>query len=176
MRFRRSDSRGARGFSLVEIALALGVVALALVSILGLIPVALDAAEESRSQARAALISRRVFADLRAGVFTNAPVTTAISANGTEGVVFVDLSSNATNSVRVAYDADGLPLAPLNAGEFAAGFSGSGGRAALFLVELTSAPHGSIPGLARVDASVERPAAAATAARKRYEFTTLIGR
>ena len=78
MRSPRSDPHPRGGFSLVEIALALGVVALALVSILGLIPVALDAAEESRSQARAALISRRIFADLRAGTFTNAPVTTSV--------------------------------------------------------------------------------------------------
>ncbi len=172
--FHESRFAGSGGFSLIEIALALGVVAIALVAILGLLPVALDAAQESRNQARATFISQLVFGDLRSGVYTNAPVTTVLEANGTQTQAALDLSTNATHSFYVAYDESGRPMANLTSAQFALGFGGSAARPAAFLAQITGGPHDSIPNLARLEASVEQPAQAADANRRRYYFTTLI--
>ena len=171
-----SSERRAAGFTLVEIALALGVVAFALTAILGLVPVALDAARDSREQVRAALISQLVFGDLRAGTFTNAPVTALLQTNGTQTRIPLDLSSNLTQTVRIAYDAEGRPTGSLTAAEFANGFSGPPDRPAAFLASLRTTPHPSIPGLARVELSVEQPAGAPQPARRSHAFVTQIAR
>jgi Tfp pilus assembly protein PilV len=54
------------GFSLVEVALALGIAAIALVAIIGLIPVGLNNNQTSSGQTAAAGIAAAVVADLRA--------------------------------------------------------------------------------------------------------------
>ena len=51
-------------FSLVEIVLAVGIISFALVGILGMFPVALDAATRSREETQAAFIARSIYSDL----------------------------------------------------------------------------------------------------------------
>ena len=58
-----------RGFSLVEVVLALGIAAFALLVIVGLLPVGLQMAGESEDESRAVNILSSVTADRRVGAF-----------------------------------------------------------------------------------------------------------
>ena len=64
----------AGGFSLIEVALALGVAAFALVAILGLIPIGLNSNKASIEQTEAAALAAGVVADLRATPVAIPPV------------------------------------------------------------------------------------------------------
>ena len=57
--------RGSRGFSLVEVVLALGVAAVAFTSIMGLFPLGLDMSRETHEETQAALIAQSILGDLR---------------------------------------------------------------------------------------------------------------
>ena len=57
--------RGSRGFSLVEVVLALGVAAVAFTSIMGLFPLGLDMSRETYEETQAALIAQSILGDLR---------------------------------------------------------------------------------------------------------------
>jgi uncharacterized protein (TIGR02598 family) len=58
-------SRLHRGFTLVEVILALAVMAIGLVGILGIFPVALNTARESKQETRIAQLAQTMFSDLR---------------------------------------------------------------------------------------------------------------
>jgi len=87
----------ASAFSLVEITLALGIVAFALLAIFGLLPVAIDSSRESAKDATFSAITERVVGDLRSRGYdwlTNASATPA------------------PNTVwPYAFDSDGRPVA-----------------------------------------------------------------
>jgi len=57
--------RGSRGFSLVEVVLALGVAAVAFTSIMGLFPLGLDMSRETHEETQAALLAQSILGDLR---------------------------------------------------------------------------------------------------------------
>jgi Tfp pilus assembly protein PilV len=61
----KKSRRISAGFSLVEVALALGVAAFALVAIIGLIPIGLNSNQASSEQTAAAGLSAEIIADLR---------------------------------------------------------------------------------------------------------------
>ena len=54
-----------KGFSLVEVVLALGVAAVAFTSIMGLFPLGLDMSRETHEETQAALIAQSILGDLR---------------------------------------------------------------------------------------------------------------
>ena len=60
---------GCHGFSLVEVALALGIFAFALVAVLGTLPISSQTAREGMAGARAAQIAESLFASFRAQPF-----------------------------------------------------------------------------------------------------------
>ena len=62
---------GDRGFTLVEVTLAMGIVAFAVVSILGTIPIALNSARQSTDQGRASAIANTLFTSFRSQPFRN---------------------------------------------------------------------------------------------------------
>lgn len=83
MSFRDLSRRRARGaFSLVEVALALGIAGFVLVGLIGAIPVASNVGRQSIEQTRAASIAATVFTSLRAGKFDAAFLTD----NGTDTI------------------------------------------------------------------------------------------
>lgn len=59
-------SLSSRAFTLIEIVLAVGIISFSLVGILGLFPVAMNAARESREETQAAFVARTLFAGLLA--------------------------------------------------------------------------------------------------------------
>ena len=54
-----------KGFSLVEVVLALGVAAVAFTAIMGLFPLGLDMSRETHEETQAALIAQSILGDLR---------------------------------------------------------------------------------------------------------------
>ncbi len=68
------------GFSLVEIVIALGLVAVALVAILSLLPVAMNASRDSIGDTRASLIVQDVGSRVR-GLLTNAALALPLTTN-----------------------------------------------------------------------------------------------
>ena len=70
----RTERPLSAGFSLIEVALALGVAAFALVAIIGLIPIGLNSNQTSSEQTAAAGLAAGIVADLRATPVTIPPV------------------------------------------------------------------------------------------------------
>lgn len=68
-----SDSGFQKGFSLVEVTLALGIAAFCLIAILGLLPVGLNSNQASIEQTAAAGLARGIIADLRCAPKTVPP-------------------------------------------------------------------------------------------------------
>lgn len=66
MRLSTSQWKSRAAFSLVEVALALGVAGFCLVAVIGLVPVGVDTAQQASDQAAASSILSHVLADLRA--------------------------------------------------------------------------------------------------------------
>ena len=98
-----------RAFSLVEVALALGIVAFVLVGLIGAIPVASDAGRRSIEQTRAASIADTVFASLRAGKFSASSLlddgTDAINLNKSDSPADYQAYFDETVSTATANDA-----------------------------------------------------------------------
>ena len=73
-------NRRPSGFSLVEVVLALGVLAFSILAIMGIIPAGLNSSRSSQDETRAAQLAQMVFASLASGApsnFANVPVTAA---------------------------------------------------------------------------------------------------
>ncbi len=76
----------AAAFSLVEVALALGVASFCLISVIGLIPVGVNTGQIASDQTIAGSILTEVLTDLRATPRTSPPGGAAISRNAIRGV------------------------------------------------------------------------------------------
>lgn len=95
-------------FSLIEIALALGIITFALVGIVGLFPVAVGAATDSQQETQAALIARSIFNQLQATPDTSTrKVTTGDSYDDSASA---EINLEATADTTIGYDVDGNPL------------------------------------------------------------------
>ena len=159
------------GFSLVEVALALGVVAFALVAILGMVPVAIDAAQQSRDETRATFIARGLLETLRSGedggyVIESAPGDFSAAS-------YPDDPAGVAGFARrhyFAYDSGGELLGATAAGVFDGG--GGAPSGAVYLARLSL--DGRDDGLVHAEALVETPAAAARDNRSSYPFVTLV--
>jgi Flp pilus assembly pilin Flp len=163
MRFRGHRS----GFTLVEIALALGVVAFALVAIIGMLPVALESARESKLQTQAAFVARSIFNGLTVASGAQAMVLTS-SSGGNSDFTAVPLPPDSEQIFHAAYDASGRFLGPAGSYEDGSGMPPS----ALFATRLSLRPRND--GLTDSILSVEAPAQARTENRKRYVFTSVL--
>jgi len=159
----------ARGFSLVEVVLALGVIAFALVGIMGLFPVAMRSAQESQRETRATLIAQQIFSDLRASTGTNRLIVRGPSATNASWLITNFCLAGNTNLV-LSYDASGIGRTDQISTD---AFDGSIPDA-VFLASVAVDTNTGIPNLSRVQATVEAPAAAPSAKRTKYTFVTLM--
>ncbi|MEI6033479.1 MAG: hypothetical protein WCS65_04240 [Verrucomicrobiae bacterium] len=165
---RRSASAG---FSLFEIVLALGVVAFALVGIVGLFPAAIKSAQEGRQETRATLIAQQIFADLRVRSGTTRLVVCGGSASDV-GSLRTNFSLAVDGSAEfLAYDQDGAGIEGISGSAFT-----NGHGPACFLAAVRVDTNTGDPNLARVQSTIETPAAAPVANRSKYQFVTLIRR
>ncbi|MDR1191945.1 MAG: hypothetical protein LBK60_09855 [Verrucomicrobiales bacterium] len=108
------------GFSLIELVLALGILAYVLVAILMLFPLALDTAADSKNETRATFIAQNLLAELQALPDDLNPVrrvflTTAPGAPA--AAVSLDLSAD-REPCYLAFNANGETLGVLTAGDY----------------------------------------------------------
>ena len=91
----RKPGLGATGFSLIEVVLAIGIIAISLVAILGVFPTGLSSARTSINDTRAGALANAVFATIEAqtATFSN------INCYGTT----LDLSSLTTTDTKTLY-------------------------------------------------------------------------
>lgn len=156
-----------RGFSLVEITIALGIVAFALVAIMGLFPVAMKNATESQVETRATFIAQSIFSDLEAGPSaTNTFLATGPDWSNSGSRQVVNLSANGT--YYVAYSEEGKPIGAPTAAAFDTG--GGGNYGARVMIARDSV----ITNLSRVEVQVESPLSAPTNGRTKFSFVTLM--
>lgn len=92
-----SRTRGAPAFSLIEVVIALGIIAFAITAINGLLSVALKSSRASTDETVVASFSGDIMSDLRRRQFTNAMSSLLVGSN-----VFFDGSGKKLNDVGVA--------------------------------------------------------------------------
>ncbi len=163
------------GFSLVEIVLALAVIAFALVGIMGLFPVAMRSAQESQRETRATFIAQKIFSDLRIVNGTNRLLVRGPSlTNSSQLITNFSLAVN-NNQTFLAYDSDGsgLPLNITSGIQFSNAIPPST-PPAIFVASILVDTNTGLPNLSRVQATIETPAVAPSTNRSRYTFTTLM--
>lgn len=155
-----------RGFSLIEVVLALGVIAFALVGIMGLFPVAMKSAQESQRETRATLIAQQIFSDLRVSAGTNRFVISGPTASTTNG-----LSLSSDGNLYLAFGTNGSPLASVTSSDFTNSYPD---LAASFLANISVDTNTGTSNLSRVQTTIETPAAAPSTSRAKYTFVTLM--
>jgi uncharacterized protein (TIGR02598 family) len=110
----RKSLRDRRAFSLIEIILAVAVIAFALTAILGMFPVAVGAATDSQRETQAALIARSIFDQLQARPETPTRYFTFETNSSNPGKLEqfkVQLDGTNTYTAAAVLDSDGAPLA-----------------------------------------------------------------
>ncbi|MEM6885617.1 MAG: prepilin-type N-terminal cleavage/methylation domain-containing protein [Verrucomicrobiota bacterium] len=171
------------GFSLVEIVLALGIISFALVGILGMFPVALNTAKDSKAETIIAFIGQSIMADI-SGTKQTVPVGSSaiIQMVGTPPVtntqsliqagsstVSLDLLST-TTTLYLAYDSEGTCQKALSESEYNAGVPD-----AAYIVQLVSEHSPTeFTDLTRIQMDVGFPAAAPLQFRETRTFLRLI--
>ena len=159
-----------RAFTLVEIALSLGIAGFALVAILGVIPVAIETAKEARHETRATFIAQTIMETLRSGIEGNG--TLQIDSNREVPVAFESIPlPPAIESVThdLAYDIGGTFLGQIKEYDYAMGQETLPGT--VFIARLILRRNGE---LVKTEVSVETPAIAAEPNRRKYSYVTLI--
>jgi len=187
------------GFTLIEIVLAIGIMSFALVGILGLFPVALETARDSKAETQVALLARQIESDLLAsqawnmstgsgGVQTlnwsarlfnsnSASYANDIAKYNTLGITATLPAGSATTATTYLAFANNtnqelLPLGTtLSATQFDNGVSGAD---YLARIEATY-NHPDHPGLVQILITLSSPGNAPAAARRSNEFFTLMG-
>lgn len=163
--------RGARssGFSLIEVVLALGVIAFALVGIMGLFPVAMKSAQESQRETRAAQIARQIFDDLQSLPGTNTALVRGMSiTNVADRITGINLANGSTNIL--GYDDQGNGLtANIPASQFD---DPIGGTNISYVAKVEILPNSSPSRISRVQVNIEVPAFAPSSGRSKFTFVT----
>jgi uncharacterized protein (TIGR02598 family) len=93
---------GSKSFSLVEITLALGIVAISLLAVLGLMPIASNTNRSAAADTAAASIAAAVLADIRATPTAAANSTQFQVPFGSDWVLFFDAEGQATTTANDA--------------------------------------------------------------------------
>lgn len=150
-------------FSLVEVVLALGIIAFAIVGIMGLMPVAVKSVGDSMRETDATLIARRVFAELKTGTNPTRGLSSHTSTNHS-----LDLSASSTNTL--AFSAEGTPL------DYFVTSTNSPENADLdYYAQISVLTNTGFTNLSRVQVDIAYPAAAPADKRTTNSFVTLIG-
>lgn len=92
-----------RGFSLVEIVLAMGIVSFSLIAILGLLSVGLNSGKSALDESLVAAMSRQAVGNLRLQYFANNNLFTSLAA-GTSETVFFNGSGVLVTSTATGFD------------------------------------------------------------------------
>ena len=169
-----------RAFSLVEVVIALGIFAFAIVGLLALFPVAIESARTSREETLVVNIARMVMADIKVSPFDKARVVVKRQPDGTdEDVETMNLATSGTTEFYYQLVEDPTtrierwnPVGRTNQ-------VATPNPPPDFVVSVQTAPvvatSGTAPPkLSHVIVTVESPASAPSSARRRYPFSVLI--
>lgn len=139
-------------FSLIEIVLAVGIISFALVGILGLFPVALQAAAQSREETQAAFIARAIYSDLSGNPAFLTPDDTTV----------INLKSPSPTTLSRGYDENGILT--------------TASAKTIYEATVTFTPDNPTAGLTRVDVEIAAPASAPanSSGRHTYPFVSLL--
>lgn len=163
-----------RGFTLIEIALSIAVVAMSLGALLAVFPLAMDTADKGKDETRVSLIAQSILADLRRSRDGRAQLFSGSDPSDPKHYLLLDLMKTFPgSSVCLAYDWEGRVLAQegmLHEKDFKNGVKGAVYLARVEAVYDTK----EFPGMARVSVWVETPGSGAEDQRKRYRFVTAI--
>lgn len=155
-----------RAFSLTELVLSLGVVSVALVSLLGMIPVALGDAAQSRFDSEATVLADRLLVPIRVGAATHAHLALGGETADSESIE-LPLATNGACWFRVELQ-DGVErLTAIPEAEYLAGIPESRARVA---GTLSWAPGTSGPGMVQLTLELGRPVTAPAARRQTRTF------
>lgn len=165
-------------FTLIEIVLALGILTFALVGILGLFPIALASARDSKSETMAILIAQSIAADLRSlqqsGTNESGDPTWTSGIAHPPSTIPVNLLASPAASITLAYFREGstglVPQATDVSSHYATGIPGAEYLARI-TTEFDTPGH---PGLCVVEIQIESPASAPEPARTKTPFFTLL--
>lgn len=136
-------------FSLIEIVLAVGIISFALVGILGLFPVALGAAADSREETQATFIADQVFAGL------SSPIPFLPDASGSKHGASADLLTNRETTLYFGQEGELLTSA----------------SQALYEAEIKWTANNPSAGLTRVDLRIATPPGQT---ESKYNFVSLV--
>jgi len=161
------------GFSLVEVVLALGIVAFAVVAILGMFPVALGAAKDSLSETHAAMIAQLIVGQLRSQPASGATFAVAPDPTTTSGSYVLNLAN--TQTVYAVYDENGQPVGRVAMGQFTtpSGLNATQKAQCAYMVRLTVDADKPAVGFSQITVDVTYPGMAPAASRKTSSFVTL---
>jgi len=152
----------AAAFSLIEIVIAIAIVAFALVAIIGMFPVALKSAKESQQETQAALIGRQIIE----GIKSNRPFIVE-NASVKDGTTRIDIRS--ASQTRFEFDESGrITSASPSTDEPPSSLQ------PVYIATVDVKPGTPEPGLTRVDVIIYTPPEAATGNRNTFEFVTLV--
>lgn len=190
-----------RGLTLIEVTIAIGIVALTVVPLLGLLSLSLASQAEAAFETRAVLVARGIIADLRQGAATahGIPIRVAASGNPASDFVYptLDLIGEAAD-FHLLYTEDGRPARTATTTEYNTGYYSPGDGendpavdpdpqstpvTELVRIRIIRASESDFltvgssprtPAIYRIEISVEQPAAAPEPGRKKVAFTTAL--
>jgi prepilin-type N-terminal cleavage/methylation domain-containing protein len=183
---RAAEMRG--GFTLVEVVVAIGILAVAVLPLIALMAIGVQANRESAERSRAALIAESIFSELRQSSAESGPIVRLKSDGPPDGQYWKGAGSLASlpgKAVYLAYDREGQVV-----NEYGEGTYGQGDPSAplevtsMVKVSFEDAASGGklyggagstieeSKGLIKVVVSVEYPVVARAESRLAYPFTT----
>ena len=162
-------ARRKNAFTLVEVVIALAVTTFCIFVLLGLLPVGVNTAQNSRRETRAAYLAEQIVSDLRSSSFTNSTIVCLTNGGLAALPSSFNLATASTNCL--ACDGADNVLATATATQYANGVSGA---SVDYLVQVTVLPT-ALTNLSSVSVEVSAPAQAALTARSRFSFQTMIG-
>ena len=150
-------------FSLVEVVVALGIVSFAVLAIVGMLPIAMNSAQESMRETDATLIAQRIFSELKTGSGGNRSVSTASNTP----MQVINLTANNSTNNFLGFKENGEVM----------GFTTSGAQNADldFFAQISVFTNTGVANLSRVQIDISAPAAAPPGARTTNSFITLLG-
>lgn len=157
-----------RGFSLVEVVLALGIISFVLVAIFGLFPVGYKNAQESRRETRAAYLAEQILNDLRSSPFTSASILHEDGNGVLEALPALDLSLSGKRAL--ACDNQNAITRQIGEADYSNGVADPNAE---FLAQVQVTPT-EFDHLSEITVEVSAPVSAPLSARSRYSFHTLI--
>lgn len=156
-----------QGFSLVEVVLSLGIISFAIVAILGLFPVAMNSAKDSRQDTHSAFVVQSVLGQIKSLSASNATIQNGTNFSDTQSINLVTPAS-----YYVIYDEYGLPVARGSAAIYT---SGGGPASGVYQAEIAVVPEAAPNvGLSKVTINIGYPSTAPAVRRKTGTFVTYL--